>query len=216
MSAGGNSPDWNRDPASSDDRDTSSFTSPVRTSTWASVQQRAKRAGEWFCVHPALTVSGLSVLAISSVLALRRSWSGNVLAQSPDLRSEAVFLAIWLVPLYGFYQQIRMRELKNRLTRREELFRLISENAADMIGLVDVNGKRLYNSPAYEKVLGYSAKELRSTSAFEQIHPDDRERVKAAAAEARRTGVGKKAGIPHPPQKRRMAGHRVFGQRHPQ
>ncbi len=189
MSAGGNSPDWKCDPTSSDDR-TPRPTSLVQR-TWASVQQRAKRAGEWFYVHPALTVSGLSVLAILSVLGLRRSWSGSVLAKSPDLRSEAVFLALWLVPLYGFYQQMRMWQLKTRLSRREELFRLISENAADMIGLVDVNGKRLYNSPAYQKVLGYSAKELRSTSSFEQIHPDDRERVKAAAAEARLTGVGR-------------------------
>ncbi|MGO9648515.1 MAG: putative bifunctional diguanylate cyclase/phosphodiesterase [Terriglobales bacterium] len=190
MSAGRNSPDWNRDPVSSDDRKLHTTSSLLRT--WARARQGVKRAVEWFCAHPALTVSGLSALAIVSVLALRPFWSGNVLAKSPDLRSEAVFLALWLVPLYGFYQQMRMWQLKTRLTKREELFRLISENAADMIGLVDVNGKRLYNSPAYEKVLGYSAKELRSTSSFEQIHPDDRERVRAAAAEARLTGVGKR------------------------
>ncbi len=108
------------------------------------------------------------------------------------LRSETALLVMLLLPLYLVHLHLRMRQLKNRLTKREELFRLISENAADMIGLVDVNGKRLYNSPAYEKVLGYSAKELRSTSSFEQIHPDDRERVRAAAAEARLTGVGKR------------------------
>jgi len=102
------------------------------------------------------------------------------------------FWAILPFPLYVLYQHLRMRQLKTRLTKREELFRLISENAADMIALVDVNGERLYNSPAYEKVLGYSAEELRSTSSFEQIHPDDRERVKAAAAEARLTGIGKR------------------------
>lgn len=192
MSAGGNSPDRNRAPAVTDSSESQPLPSRGRTSAWASVQKQAQRAGEWFCAHPTLTVSGLSVLAISWVLALRLFGSGDVLAKSPDLRSEAAFLAIWLVPLYGFYQQMRMRQLKNRLSKREELFRLISENAADMIGLVDVNGKRLYNSPAYEKVLGYSAKELRSTSAFEQIHPDDRERVRAAATEARLTGIGKR------------------------
>jgi PAS domain S-box-containing protein len=105
---------------------------------------------------------------------------------------EAVVGAFGLVLLYVFYQHLRMRQLRARLMQREELFRLISENAADMIALVDVSGKRLYNSPAYEKVLGYSAEELRRTSAFEQIHPDDREKVKVAAAEARRTGVGKR------------------------
>jgi PAS domain S-box-containing protein len=102
------------------------------------------------------------------------------------------FWAILLFPPYVVYQHLRMRQLKTRLTRREELFRLISENAADMIALVDVSGKRLYNSPAYKKVLGYSSKELRLTSSFEQIHPDDRERVRTAAEETRRTGVGQR------------------------
>ena len=74
--------------------------------------------------------------------------------------------------------------------KREELFHLISENAADMIAVVDMEGKRLFNSLSYKKVLGYSPEELRSSSAFEQIHPDDRERVKKAA-EARRSGMGK-------------------------
>jgi len=61
-----------------------------------------------------------------------------------------------------------------------------------MIALVDVSGRRLYNSPAYEKVLGYSSKELRATSSFQQIHPEDLPKVIAAAEKARRTGVGER------------------------
>ncbi|MGB7583962.1 MAG: EAL domain-containing protein, partial [Terriglobales bacterium] len=106
--------------------------------------------------------------------------------------SPSFWVLLLLLPLYVIYQHLRMRQLNIRMSRREELFRLISENAADMIALVDVNGRRLYNSPAYEKVLGYSATELRATSAFEQVHPDDRERVQAAAREARLTGTGKR------------------------
>ena len=68
----------------------------------------------------------------------------------------------------------------------------MTENAADMIALVDVKGRRLYNSPAYKRILGYSAAELGETSAFEQIHPDDRFRVLDAAREARETGTGKR------------------------
>jgi len=60
-----------------------------------------------------------------------------------------------------------------------------------MIALVDVKGRRLYNSPAYKRILGYSPAELSETSAFEQIHPDDRFRVLDAAREARESGVGK-------------------------
>src|ERR1700683_1462424 len=115
-----------------------------------------------------------------------------VLGEGFALRLAATFPVILLMALYVVYLHLCMRQLKTRLSKREELFRLISENAADMIAVVDVNGKRLYNSPAYEKVLGYSSKELHSTSSFEQIHPDDRERVKTAAAETRRTGAGKR------------------------
>jgi PAS domain-containing protein len=61
-----------------------------------------------------------------------------------------------------------------RSKKREALFRIITENAADMIALVDTKGRRLYNSPSYERVLGYSPRELAETPVFEQIHPDDR------------------------------------------
>jgi diguanylate cyclase (GGDEF)-like protein/PAS domain S-box-containing protein len=90
------------------------------------------------------------------------------------------------------YQQWRLYQLRQRSAKREELFRIVAENAADMIALVDVKGRRLYNSPAYEKVLGYSAEELAKTSPFEQIHPEDRFNVLNASREARSTGVGQK------------------------
>jgi PAS domain S-box-containing protein len=106
--------------------------------------------------------------------------------------TQVTFWAIWLAPLYLAYQHLRMKKLRRRLSRREELFRLISENAADMIAVVDVNGRRLYNSPAYKKVLGYSSKELGATSAYRQIHPEDVQKVMAAAEQARRTGVGQR------------------------
>ena len=89
------------------------------------------------------------------------------------------------------FQQVQISRFRRQFAEREELFRLISENAADMIAVVDVNGQRLYNSPSYEKLLGYSREELRQTSAFEQIHVDDRKTVIDAATDARRTGMGR-------------------------
>jgi PAS domain S-box-containing protein len=86
--------------------------------------------------------------------------------------------------------QVHLRRI-SQLLEREELFHLINENAADMIAVVDMNGKRIYNSLSYQRVLGYSPEELQASSAFEQIHPDDRERVKKAADEARLSGIGK-------------------------
>jgi len=103
----------------------------------------------------------------------------------------------WIGGLLGvlvvllIYQQVRINRILRESAKREELFRIVAQNAADMIALVDVKGHRLYNSPAYEKVLGYSPEELGGTSAFEQIHLDDRYKVLEAAREARNTGVGK-------------------------
>jgi diguanylate cyclase (GGDEF)-like protein/PAS domain S-box-containing protein len=90
------------------------------------------------------------------------------------------------------YQQFRIYRIHRVAKKHKELFQIVTENAADMIALVDVKGRRLYNSPAYKRILGYSAAELGETSSFEQIHPDDRFRVLEAAREARETGVGKR------------------------
>ena len=90
------------------------------------------------------------------------------------------------------YQQFRIYLIDGDNQKREELFQIVTENAADMIALVDLKGHRLYNSPAYERILGYSVEELGETSSFEQIHPEDRFKVLAAAREARESGVGRR------------------------
>ncbi len=98
---------------------------------------------------------------------------------------------VFLFDLYTIYQHLLIHRIRHQLLEREELFHLISENAADMIAVVDMEGKRLFNSLSYQKVLGYSPEELQASSAFEQIHPDDRESVKKAAEDAQRSGIGK-------------------------
>jgi PAS domain S-box-containing protein len=97
---------------------------------------------------------------------------------------------VLLFDIYTVYQHFQIQLFRKHLIEREELFRLITENAVDMIAVVDTNGRRLYNSPSYGKILGYSNEELESTNSFEQIHPEDREKVQRAAAETMRTGHG--------------------------
>lgn len=102
------------------------------------------------------------------------------------------WFALGAVAILVVYQQLRVHRIRRISKKREELFQVVTENAADMIALVDVKGRRLYNSPAYKRILGYSGAELGETSAFEQIHLDDRFKVLEAAREARSTGIGKK------------------------
>jgi diguanylate cyclase (GGDEF)-like protein/PAS domain S-box-containing protein len=111
-----------------------------------------------------------------------------------DLREWVRGLAalVLLFDLYAIYQHMQLQRVRRQLAERDQLFQLISENAADMIALVGSDGRRLYNSPAYQKVLGYSPEELRATSSIEQIHPDDRPRVLQAAEKARLSGQGER------------------------
>jgi two-component system cell cycle sensor histidine kinase/response regulator CckA len=147
---------------------------------------------EWWLWAAAAIITLLLTVALASFLLpnlhLRQDfYTQNVLPQA----MRGLVGLVFLFDLYTIYQYILIHRIRRQLVDREELFHLISENAADMIAVVDMDGNRIYNSLSYQKVLGYSPEELQASSAFEQIHPDDRERVKDAAAEARRTGIGK-------------------------
>ncbi len=85
---------------------------------------------------------------------------------------------------------IERGKIREKLRESEELFQLITENAGDLIAVVDPHGKRIYNSPSYQTVLGYSPEELKGTSPFEQIHPDDHESVRNALEQARSNRTG--------------------------
>jgi PAS domain S-box-containing protein len=104
----------------------------------------------------------------------------------------ALIRAVLLLNLYIAYKQIQVRNIQRRSAQQDEIFRLIGQHAADMIAFVDTEGNRLYNSPSYKSILGYSPEELEGSSAFEQIHPDDRQAVKEAAQQAPSTGVGRR------------------------
>ncbi|MGH9806352.1 MAG: ATP-binding protein [Terriglobia bacterium] len=67
---------------------------------------------------------------------------------------------------------------------------MIGDGGSDLIAIVDTKGRRLYNSPSYERLLGYSQDDLKNTFGMDQIHPDDRAQVLAAAEQARQTGKG--------------------------
>ncbi len=104
--------------------------------------------------------------------------------------SRQLFMGVIVLALMG--QALAIYMIRRRAEKRDQLFRIITENAEDMIALVDLKGRRQYNSPSYKRTLGYSPAELSATSAFEQIHPDDRMKVLEAARSARETGVGKR------------------------
>jgi len=99
---------------------------------------------------------------------------------------------VLLFDIYTVYQHLQLSRVRRQLADRDRLFQLITENAADMIAVIDKDGRRIYNSPAYQRILGYSEDELNATSPQEQIHPDDLARVMGAAEKAKVSGQGER------------------------
>jgi PAS domain S-box-containing protein len=59
------------------------------------------------------------------------------------------------------------------LRKSEERFRAIHEGAAIGIALINKEGRILESNPALQKMIGYTAEELRSMSLADFTHPDD-------------------------------------------
>ena len=174
----------------------SAFKAPATTdltgltvrSGMASVERR-----EWWLWSSAVMVTLLLASGLASFVAplLRHTQWNSPEWHLPIVVRGLVGLVL-LFDIHVVYQQLQIHRIRRLLIEREELFRLISENAADMIAVVDENGHRLYNSPSYEKVLGYNFEDLQATPSIEQIHPEDQSLVQEAAVEARQTGVGRR------------------------
>ena len=74
----------------------------------------------------------------------------------------------------------------------DEQLRLILDHVADLIAIIDKNGKRLYNSPSYRTVLGDPGK-LEGTDSFGEVHPEDKVRLRQTFDETIQTGVGRRS-----------------------
>ena len=66
------------------------------------------------------------------------------------------------------------------LRKSEEQFRVITENAGDLIVSVGPDGLRRYVSPSYLPLLGYRPEDLVGTPRADFFHEDDRDRVAAS------------------------------------
>lgn len=60
-----------------------------------------------------------------------------------------------------------------KLAESEKKFRLISENATDLISLTTLDGQYLYVSPSAKSFCGYEPHELLNINRLSLIHPDD-------------------------------------------
>ncbi|MDP9339704.1 MAG: PAS domain S-box protein [Acidobacteriota bacterium] len=156
---------------------------------WKSFRRTERR--EWWLWLAAIVVTLLlTVGVVSFIVPELGEHTGGISWVSFPSAVRGLVAVVLLFDIYTIYQQLQIHRIRRQLFQREELFRLISDNASDMIAVVDMEGRRIYNSLSYQTVLGYSPEELKESSSLAQIHPDDLERVKAAGKHARDTGAG--------------------------
>ena len=94
---------------------------------------------------------------------------------------------------YIFVDDISEQEQAEiKLRESEERFRLIADNAFDLITLIDPRTHCYrYLSPSHHRMLGYSPEELIGKNCFEHMHPYDRARVSKKLEEGSRAGHGR-------------------------
>lgn len=69
------------------------------------------------------------------------------------------------------------------LQELQDQFRLMVENSHDILTIRNADGRIRYTSPSFHRILGYKQEEVIGSTAFELIHPEDRETVLTALNE---------------------------------
>ncbi|MCK6510308.1 EAL domain-containing protein [Myxococcota bacterium] len=80
------------------------------------------------------------------------------------------------VLIYGVLQDITLEQEKlEQLRKEQQLFRLVTEHASDMVALHYVDGRFRYVSPSCERLLGFAPSELIGVNLYDVLfHPEDR------------------------------------------
>ncbi|MGB0583400.1 MAG: PAS domain-containing protein, partial [Limisphaerales bacterium] len=74
------------------------------------------------------------------------------------------------------------KRTEERLRKSEERFKLIADNAADLIMVLDTEGKPEYFSPSVKYTLGHDLESAGKKPVFEWVHPEDRESMMASVS----------------------------------
>ncbi|HZE59007.1 MAG TPA: PAS domain S-box protein [Burkholderiales bacterium] len=144
--------------------------------------------------------------------AVNRGWQGTVLALvssaigaglwalvggfvfTPETQPAVTFLCaagslayVSAVGMVVWRQTRRLAATRDELSRSEERYRLIAENANDLVAMLDHQGRWLYTSPSYARI--FAPAELAvGADAFTRIHPDDAEQAHMVIGRAAATG----------------------------
>src|SRR5215472_15440880 len=161
-----------------------SLTSSER-SFWKHVRKIEKR--QWWLWASAIAITLLLTVGLASFSYLFERSDPSFSFMLRDSVRGLMGLVL-LFDLYTIYQQIEIHRIRRLFSEQERIFRLITENAEDLITVLDREGHRSYVSPSYQK-LGYSTEDLQAVPVAKQIHTDDHEKILQARRQAFETGL---------------------------
>jgi diguanylate cyclase (GGDEF)-like protein/PAS domain S-box-containing protein len=121
------------------------------------------------------------------IVTVARSEDELLAAWRSSLRTDALVgavllcMIVLLAALLSWQFRFRLKT-ERALRERETRYRLLADNIADIVILLDGRGLLLYVSPSVEPILGLRGSDLVGTSCLDLVHSDDKQRVMAATA----------------------------------
>jgi PAS domain S-box-containing protein len=130
--------------------------------------------------------------AFSSGCALAVAATGlRYLPQTSDAVTALCFFgSVIYTSAIGYAMHMQTRRLaaaRDDRRESEERYRLIAENAAELIAMVDRDGRWLYASPSYGRILDAADLEP-GVDAFRRVHPDDADQARIAVRRSAASG----------------------------
>jgi PAS domain S-box-containing protein len=121
---------------------------------------------------PFILVSG-TIGEQAAIESLKAGATDYVLKQQPDRLPSAVRRAVQEAE-----ERTKLLRAETELSRREKYFRTLTENALDILTVLDRDGVIIYKSASLKTVLDYDPEEMVGQSVFNHIHPDDLPQVR--------------------------------------
>ena len=142
----------------------------------AAAEEREDAPGLGFSLlPPAAVVMSFGLLLIVARGELEAPIGGLIIA------AVGLTTVVLMRQLTSLFENTRLllhaTSLADDLSRSEARFRSLVQNASDVIVVVDSSANILYESPAVERILGYTPQDRMGTNALATIHSDEASRV---------------------------------------
>ncbi len=120
---------------------------------------------------------------------IQRTFAGETFTAVNHLRGRVFqtrFMPVWeqnneITGIVCTSIDITEREqAEETLRKSEQRYRALSEQASDLVLVINAVGMYSYASPSHERIMGYSPEILLNTNIFTLIHPEDKTQVRAA------------------------------------